>query len=267
MADRKSAFEVSFPKSVMLREDDRSGLGIRVEIVAVVAHHAPKVTHHVRCKDVLVGDDSHVLNVVGRLMLACLMLHELVWNAVSRELVAHTYAQPIVRREASLIVRGKVSDSRGVVEVLRHDGIQIMLCVSDAGACPEDVFAPGVLALSKRSRRIETASREPDLAVKGWLRVLERVDLDDPAHFSTVLGREARRVNGQRLNVVRLNYRTEAGRPVIRQGYAIHDKLRLVLGLTRVQDGVALVEPSRLRTHKVLQGTPRQGSHTVLDRF
>jgi hypothetical protein len=90
--------------------------------------------------------------------------------------------------------------------------------------------------------------------VKATLGVLERVDLNDPAHFSAVFGRKARRVNGQGLNVVCLDHRPKTGRAVARERDSIHDKLGLILGLARVQDGVALIEPSRLRTHKVSQG-------------
>src|ERR1700745_331012 len=108
-------------------------------------------------------------------MLARLLLHELVGDAISRELVAHDHTKTVVRREASLVIGGKISESRAVVEVLRHDGIQVMGSGIGTDAGRENVFPRGVLALRKRSRRIETPSGDRHLAVKAGLGVLEGV--------------------------------------------------------------------------------------------
>ena len=67
------------------------------------------------------------------------------------------------------------------------------------------------------------------------------------------------------MHIVAVNRSPEAGRAIVRQRNAIDHKLGLILRATRVHDGVAFIEPPRLRIHQVLQGTARNRAQPVLD--
>ncbi len=125
-----------------------------------------------------------------------------------------------------------------------------------AGAGSEYIRAPRVLALGKSGGRIETASGKHNLPVKARLRVAQRVHLNHAAHFPSIFGRKPGGVDPDRLHIVSFDLRPEARGSIVGQRNSIDHKLRLILRVARMQDGVALVEPSRLRVHKVLMERP-----------
>ena len=82
--------------------------------------------------------------------------------------------------------------------------------------------------------------------MKAGLGILQGVDFDNAAHFAAVFSGNAGGVDAERLNVVGVNGGAEAGRAIVGERNTIDDKLGLVLGTARVEDGVAFVEPAGL---------------------
>src|SRR5208282_6406041 len=115
-----------------------------------------------------------------------------------------------------------------------------------ASAGSKRVPPPAVLAPSCGASRIEAAAGEHHLTVKTWLSVLECVDFNHSSHFSSVFRRNACGVNAQRLQVVSVHGRSEAGRAIVGQRDAIDYKLRLILRAAGMQDGIAFIEPAGL---------------------
>ena len=62
------------------------------------------------------------------------------------------------------------------------------------------------------------------------LRVAQRVDFDDSAHFASVLGGNAGGVDGEGVDVVGFEFGAEAGRAIIGERNAVDHELRLILG-------------------------------------
>ena len=93
------------------------------------------------------------------------------------------------------------------------------------------------------------------------------IDLDDAAHLPSVLGRNAGGVNAHRLDVVRFNLGPGTWRTVIGQWNSVDHELRLVFRSSRMEDRIALIKPSRLRVHQVLQGTPRERGDSICNRL
>ena len=90
--------------------------------------------------------------------------------------------------------------------------------------------------------------------MEAGLRILQSVDLNHASHFSAILGWDTRRINAQRLHIVRVDSGPEARRAIVSQRNAIDHKLRLVLRAARMQHGISLIQPAWLRVHQVLQG-------------
>jgi hypothetical protein len=84
------------------------------------------------------------------------------------------------------------------------------------------------------------------------LGIREGVELDDTAHFSTILGGDTGGVDTHRLDVVCADVGTKAGRTIVSERNAVDDELGLVFLASRMEDGVAFVEPARLRIHQIL---------------
>ena len=112
----------------------------------------------------------------------------------------------------------------------------------------------------KSAGGVEAAAGKDHLAVKTLARVAHGVHFNHATHFPAVFGGEVRGVDAQRLDVVGLDLRTEAGRAVVRQWDAVNDNLSLILGAAGMQDRVTFVEPTRLRIDEVLQRATRQGT-------
>ena len=93
------------------------------------------------------------------------------------------------------------------------------------------------------------------------------VDLDDAAHLSSILGRDAGSVDAHGLNIVGLNLRSMARRSVVGERNSVEHKLGLVFRAARMKDRVAFVQPSRLRVHQVLQRTARQRRDAIGNRL
>ena len=168
--------------------------------------------------------------------------------------MADTQAQSVLRRQVAPVVAGEVAQRTCVRVVFDHDGIQIVVGHAAAGAAAQGVFAPDVLSLRKGTGGGEAAAGEHGFPVESGLRILECVDLDHPAHFSTVFGRNPGGVNAHRLNIVRFNFRTKARRTVVRQRNPIDHNLCLVFRTARMEHGIAFIKPAGLRIYQVLKG-------------
>ena len=93
-----------------------------------------------------------------------------------------------------------------------------------------------------------------------------RVHFHHAAHLAPILRRNARGINAHRFHIVRIDFRAEARRAVVRQRNAVHHKLCLIFRAARMQHRVAFIEPARLRIHQILHRSPRQRTHTMLNR-
>jgi hypothetical protein len=114
-------------------------------------------------------------------------------------------------------------------------------------ALPPSVFLPqGVLALCECPTRAEAAAGKDHLAMEAGLNILQSVQFHDSTHFPAVFGGDAGGKDGHGYDIVGFNLRAEAGRAVIRERYAIDDKLRLVFRTAGMEDGVAFIEPAGL---------------------
>src|SRR5271154_2256215 len=102
------ALEISFAKGIVLENENGSGVGVGLETVGIVAHHAAQAGDDIRRKSVLVGNDSHGFNVLGILQLAWRarnlsgreapgLLHLLVRKLVAGELVTDDQTQAVFR--------------------------------------------------------------------------------------------------------------------------------------------------------------------------
>ena len=117
----------------------------------------------------LVGSDSHGLDVIRCLALAGSLLHLFIRNIVARELLAHDESQAIFRRQLALVIDRKIAQRARIRIVLRHHGIQIVVCRAAAGAAAECILAPDVLPLRGSSGRVKTAAGKHYLAVESCL--------------------------------------------------------------------------------------------------
>src|SRR5262249_5147918 len=122
---------------------------------------------------------------------------------------------------------------------------------------PNNVLAPSVLTLRKGPAGIETATGEHKLSVQTRLPVFPCVHLDDRAHFPPIFGWNSGGVDADRLHIVGFDLRSEAWRSIVGQRNAIHNKLCLIFRITRMKDGVSLVQPARLRVHQILNRPTR----------
>jgi hypothetical protein len=84
------------------------------------------------------------------------------------------------------------------------------------------------------------------------------IQLHHSAHLPSVFSRDAGGIDTDRIQIVCLDLRPEAGRAIVCQGDSIDDKLRLVLRPAWMQHRVALIEPSGLRVYEILHRPSRQ---------
>src|SRR5271166_5052874 len=69
------SFEISFGKAIALEGNDGGGQQVRRQRVRIVANHPSQIAHNVRREQVLIRDDSHVLEDVAVLPLTSGLLH------------------------------------------------------------------------------------------------------------------------------------------------------------------------------------------------
>ena len=102
----------------------------------------------------LVVADQHSLEVVGILPLARRpvvwprvapgLLHDLIGQLVTRQLVARDEIQPVIRREVALVVNREVAKRAAVGIVLRHHRVEVVVGLRPRGAESEGILSPGV---------------------------------------------------------------------------------------------------------------------------
>src|ERR1700740_1531168 len=132
-----------------------------------------------------------------------------------------------------------------------------------AGASTESILSPDVLGLTKSSRRIEAAARKDELAMEPGRGILQRVDFYHASHFSAIFSGDSCRIDAHRLHIICFDLRAKAGRAMVREGNAIHNELRLIFRAARMQDGIAFIQPARLRIDEILQRAPRNRANAV----
>ena len=140
-----------------------------------------------------------------------------------------------------------------------------MVGAASTGAGADGVFAPCILAAGEAACGVEASTGSDQVAMEPGLLILDRVELNDAAHFAPVLGGNAGGVDAHGLDVVGFDFRSEAGGAVIGERNAVDDELRLVLRAARVENRVAFIEPARLRVDEILQGPAGDGTEAMLD--
>ena len=273
------ALEVSLAEKIVLNDFDGRGVVVGIEIVGVVAHHPVQIHHHIGRKNMLIADDAHGLDVVGGLALRAqrrrrvkgenvvrCLLHKFVRQLVARKFVAHDQAEPIVGRQLPLVMQRKIAQRAGVGKILRHHWVQVVVGHAPAGAGAQRVFPPDILALGERAGGAKAPTRQHDLPVKALGRILQRIHFHDAAHLAAVFRGNSGGVNADRLHVIRFDLRTKTGRTVIGERNTVDHELCLVFGATRMQHGVAFVQPAGLRIHHILDGASGDGTEPVLNR-
>src|ERR1700722_15522363 len=95
MIYRSGPLEISFAEPIVLKNFYWSRIRVGIEIICVVADHSTEINQRVRRKYVLVGSDSHRLDVIRRLALASGLLYLFIRNIVAREFVAYDESQAI----------------------------------------------------------------------------------------------------------------------------------------------------------------------------
>ena len=192
-------------------------------------------------------------------------MHCFVWQLVAREFAADAHREAVVRGEIALIVGRKVARGSSVRKIWGHDRIQIVRGPVAACAHAESILAPNVLTFEECGGRIVTAPREHGLAVKAGSRILRCIELDDPSHFAAVFRGNARRIDRYRVDVVRFEFGTKAGRAVVGERDSVNDKLSLIFRSTWMENRIAFVQPSWLSVNQILYGTARKRGKPVLD--
>src|ERR1700751_3127567 len=264
MMERQRSLEVALTKIIFLKNDDGRRLLIGIEVTRVVTHHAGEGDQCIGRDDVLLVGDPHSLKIVAVLPLAGLLLQKLIRDEEAGKLMTHVDAEAIPRGEVALISDGEVTEGSGIGEVFRDDRIEVVSGRAAGCAGAECVAAPYLLQLTVRGGGVIAATGEYELPVEAGIGLAARIELDDPSHFSAVLGGISGSVDADRIQVVGSDLRAEAWRAVVREGYAVDHELRLIFGAARMKDGVAFVEPSWLRVDQVLNGTSGQRGETLL---
>ena len=138
MVDGDHSLEITFVEPVVLKQNNRSGQSIGVEVIAVIAHHAAKIADHIGRENVPVGDRTHGFEIVGILLLARRacghargiapgLLHDLVGKQIARQLIPGDEVDAVIGREVALVIGGKIADGSGVRVILRNHRIQIVI--------------------------------------------------------------------------------------------------------------------------------------------
>src|SRR5580693_6850913 len=96
---RQVGARVSFPKTALLRHQNRSGLGIRPQIRGIVAHTALGVEQKRRGDDALIVDETTGLPIRAILPLARILLHEFVGDFETHLILAYLDADSVATGE------------------------------------------------------------------------------------------------------------------------------------------------------------------------
>ena len=142
VVDGNRTLEISLAKPVVLEHFHRRRIGVRIEIVRVLADHRPDVRDRVRRENVLVGSDPHRLEVIRVLPLPSCLLDELIWNLVARELVPHGQVEVIFGSQVPLEIDREITRRTRVRKIFRNHGIQVVVGHAPIGAECHAVLAP-----------------------------------------------------------------------------------------------------------------------------
>jgi len=87
--------------------------------------------------------------------------------------------------------------------------------------------------------------------VQAGTRIFAGIDFDDASHFASVLSRNAGGVDGQRADVIGLNFGTGSRRAIVGQRHSIDHELGLIFGASGMQHRAAFINPSGLGADQV----------------
>ena len=172
--------------------------------------------------------------------------------------MANTKHEPVFGREIAGEAEGKIAGRSAVRVVFRDDRIEVVRRHISCRAGCKSVMSPTVLGLSECAGRVEAAAGKNGFSVQSLLFVAHRIDFDHASHLSPVFSGNASRVDGERVNIIRLHFWPETRGTVIGKGNSIDHKLGLILRASGMEDGVAFVEPAGLRVDQVDQGAARK---------
>ena len=99
---------------------------------------------------------------------------------------------------------------------------------------PNGIVSKTILQAHEGTRGVKTAAGENNVSMRTAivLSVSQSVDFHYPSHFSSVLGRKASGVNGERIHVVRFDFWAETRGAIVGERNAIDNELSLVLRTT-----------------------------------
>src|SRR6185437_4605634 len=198
------------------------------------------------------------LEVISISPLSGLFLHHFIGNLKARELVTHAETETVIRGKVAFVSGGKISGGTVVGVVLRHNRIQVMAGHTAGGGCAKSIPAPHVLQLAIGGSSIIASSGKYKLPVQSGIGLPPRIEFNDTTHLSAIFRRETCGIDTHGIEIVGLDFRSEAGRAVVSERNTIDHELRLVFGTTGMQNSISFVNPSRLSNDKILHRTSRQ---------
>src|SRR5260370_3629455 len=205
-----ATLKIFFAEAAVLKRDDARRKRIRTKGVRVIAHHQPQITQQIWCKNVLVRQNPHRFQVGAILSLPRCLLQLFVWHFKFRESMPHNQPQTVALAEIALITQREIAGCCVIGIVLRHRWIQEPVRSRAVYRETHCVLAPRILPQQIGVARSETPSGQYRLPMKAEPRILRRHHLDYSAQLSAVFRGYVRRVDAQRLHIVRLDFLSEA---------------------------------------------------------
>ena len=175
----------------------------------VIPDHSVEISHNIRREQMLIGGDADGFKIVSILALTRRLLNLLVGHEKTGKFVADGETQAVVIGEIALIARAEITRGAVVGVVLEDRRIQIAVGHRAFSADSERVLSPSVLGQKVAIGSGEAAARQYGFAVEALTGILAGDHLDDTAHFSSILGGNARGVDAHRLDVIGLDLRSK----------------------------------------------------------
>src|SRR5579863_2379715 len=141
---------------------------------------------------------------------------------------------PVTVGQIAFEICGEIASRASVRVVLENWRVQVTVTHVAVCAHAQIVLAPPVLHRSECARRVKAAAGQRELPMKTLSRVLQSIDLNNAAHFASVLSRDSCGINAHGLNGTGFNFWAEARRTVIGERDSVHYKLGLIFRATRV---------------------------------
>ncbi len=213
----------------------------------------------------LPGKLPHAFRAVAVLALSGSLLDLLVRYQEPGFAVAGGEAHAVGVVEVALERSGE-RGARSVVRKIReYRRVEVAIGRKSVAAGTGGRAARGVLGGEKPAHRIEAAAIDGCGTVEPGRGVAGGIDLHHAAQLAAELGGDAAGIGLHRLHVVGFHAGGKGGRAVILHGKAVHDVLRFVFGLARVEHAVGLEQPAGLCGYQVDQAAAGRPLFALLD--